>query len=85
VEPSCLTSGTPTFGKKRNLESDNFVGFDIYTHKAITNYNSGTMFHWDGMVIQYFAKRGSGSVRSDPTLTQITDDTGPLAETLHGP
>jgi hypothetical protein len=76
--------GHTYFWKKHNLEFDNFVGFDVYTHNAITNYNSGTMFHWDGMVIQYFAKKRVGVGAIGSNLTQITDDTGPLAETLHG-
>ena len=42
---------------KRGLEFDNFVGFDIYTRNPVNKYNSGTMFHWDGMIIQYLSKR----------------------------
>jgi pimeloyl-ACP methyl ester carboxylesterase len=38
--------------EKRGLEFDNFVGFDIYSQNSTTKYTSGTMFHWDGMVIQ---------------------------------
>jgi hypothetical protein len=70
--------------EKRNLEFDNFVGFDIYGHNAATNYSSGTMFHWDGMALHYFAKKrfGLGAIVSN--LTQITDDKGPLADALNG-
>src|SRR5689334_19800366 len=32
--------------KKRGLEFDNLVGFDIYSKNTTTNYKSGTMFHW---------------------------------------
>lgn len=69
--------------KKRGLEFNNFVGFDIYTQNDTTRYTSGTMFHWDGMVIQYLSKRvGVGAIGSN--LTQITNDRGPLADFLHG-
>ena len=69
--------------KKRGLEFDNFVGFDIYSQNSTTRYTSGTMFHWDGMVIQYLSKRvGFGVIGSN--LTQITRDTGPVADLLHG-
>jgi hypothetical protein len=78
----------PNFGhkylwKKRGLEFDNFVGFDVYTENHTTRYTSGTMFHWDGMVLQYLSKRiGFGVIGSN--LTQITNDTGPVANILHG-
>ena len=69
--------------EKRGLEFDNFVGFDIYSQNNTTKYTSGTMFHWDGMVIQYLSKRvGFGAIVSN--LTQITNDTGPVADVLHG-
>jgi hypothetical protein len=69
--------------EKRGLEFDNFVGFDIYSQNTITKYTSGTMFHWDGMVIQYLSKRvGLGVIGSN--LTQITNDRGPVAAVLHG-
>ena len=69
--------------KKRGLEFDNFIGFDIYTQNRTTKYKSGTMFHWDGMVIQHLSERvGFGVIGSN--LTQITDDTGPIAKILHG-
>lgn len=69
--------------KKRGLEFDNFVGFDIYSQNPTTKYTSGTMFHWDGMVIQYLSERvGLGAIGSN--LTQITSDTGPIAKVLHG-
>jgi hypothetical protein len=69
--------------EKRGLEFDNFVGFDIYSENATTRYKSGTMFHWDGMVIQYLSKRvGFGAIGS--TLVQITSDTGPIADILNG-
>jgi hypothetical protein len=69
--------------EKRGLEFDNFVGFDIYDRNGTTRYKSGTMFHWDGMVIQYLSKRvGFGVIGSN--LTQITNDTGPVATVLHG-
>jgi hypothetical protein len=69
--------------EKRGLEFDNFIGFDIYTQNTTTRYKSGTMFHWDGMVIQYLSKRvGFGVIGSN--LTQITNDTGPVADVLHG-
>jgi hypothetical protein len=69
--------------KKRGLEFDNFVGFDIYSRNQTTKYTSGTMFHWDGMVIQYLSGRfGVGAIGSN--LTQITNDRGPVADVLHG-
>jgi hypothetical protein len=69
--------------EKRGLEFDNFVGFDIYTENSTTRYKSGTVFHWDGMVIQYLSKRvGFGAIGSN--ITQITNDTGPIANVLHG-
>jgi hypothetical protein len=69
--------------KDRGLEFDAFAGFDIYSENAQTRYTSGTMFHCDGMVIQYLSKRfGFGGIVSN--LTQITTDTGPLADVLHG-
>jgi hypothetical protein len=72
------------FWKKANLEFDNFVGFDIYSHNLVTNYSSGTVFHWDGMALKYFGNKraGVGAIVSD--LTQITPDKGPLADILHG-
>jgi hypothetical protein len=69
--------------KKRGLEFDNFVGFDIYGKDSTNRYTSGTMFHWDGMVIQYLSERfGFGAIGSN--LTQITRDRGPVADVLHG-
>ena len=69
--------------KKHRLEFDNFVGFDIYRHNQATNYTSGTVFHWDGMVIRHLSKRlGVGAIGSN--VTQITPDRGPLADELHG-
>ena len=71
------------FWEKRGLEFDNFVGFDIYSQNTTTRYTSGTVFHWDGMVIQYLSKRvGFGVIGSN--LTQITNDRGPVADVLHG-
>jgi hypothetical protein len=69
--------------EKRGLELDNFVGFDIYTTNQLSNYKSGTMFHWDGMIIQYLSKRfGFGAIVSN--LTQITKDSGGAAPLLNG-
>jgi hypothetical protein len=69
--------------KKRGLEFDNLIGFDIYTQNRTTKYTSGTMFHWDGPVIQHLSERvGFGVIGSN--LTQITNDTGPIANFLHG-
>jgi hypothetical protein len=69
--------------KKRSLEFDNFVGFDIYRHNHTTNYTSGTVFHWDAMAIRRLSKKvGVGAIGSN--LTQITPDQGPLADELHG-
>lgn len=78
----------PNFGhtylwKKRGLEFDNFVGFDIYTENPTTHYESGTMFHWDGMAMQYLSERAAfGLIASN--LTQLNNDTGPFANLLHG-
>jgi len=69
--------------KKHGLEFDNFVGFDIYGKDETTNYTSGTMFHWDGMVLKHLPERFAfGAIGSN--LTQITKDRGPLADLLHG-
>ena len=71
------------FWKKRGLEFDNYVAFDIYSRNPITKYLSGTMFHWDGMVIQYLSERfGFGAIVGNQT--QITKDRGPLADQLNG-
>jgi len=78
----------PNFGytymwKKRGIEFDSFVGFDIYGENRTTHYTSGTMFHADVMAIQYFTPRfGAGAIFSN--LTQITKDTGPVADLLDG-
>jgi hypothetical protein len=69
--------------KKRGLAFDNFVGFDIYSKNNTTNYKSGAMFHWDGIVMQYLSQRvGFGVIGSN--LTQLNNDTGPIANRLHG-
>jgi hypothetical protein len=69
--------------KKRGLEFDNFIGFDIYTQNTTAKYTSGTMFHWDGMVIQYLSKMvGFGVIGSN--LTLVTNDTGSVANFLQG-
>lgn len=71
--------------EKRGLELDNLVGFDIYARNPNTQYKSGTVFHWDAMLVQYLSKRvGFGVIGSN--ITQITNDTssGPFASTLHG-
>jgi len=52
---------------KHGLELDNFIAFDIYRRNATTNYTSGTMFHWDCMVLKYASKIGLDSVGSFPT------------------
>ena len=69
--------------EKRGLELDNYVGFDIYAQNPLTRYTSGTVFHWDGMLVQYLSKTfGFGAIVSN--LTQITNDSGPLSKQLHG-
>ena len=69
--------------EKRGLELDNFIGFDIYGQNPTTRYTSGTMVHWDGMLVQYLSKRfGFGAIVSN--LTQINRDTGPLSNVLRG-
>jgi hypothetical protein len=68
---------------KRGLELDNYVGFDIYSQNPLTRYTSGAVFHWDGMLVQYLSKRlGFGAIVSN--ITQIANDSGPLAKQLHG-
>jgi hypothetical protein len=43
----------------------------------------GTLFHWDGMIIQYLSQRvGFGVIGSD--LTQIIKDSGKIADLLGG-
>lgn len=69
--------------KKRGLEVDNYVGFDIYRQNQATRYTSGTIFHWDGMLFQYLSLRGGfGAILSN--VTQINKDSGPLADQLNG-
>ena len=69
--------------KKRRLEFDTFMGFDIYRHNQTTNYTSGTVFHWETMAIHHLSKKvGFGAIGSN--VTQITNDSGPLADSLHG-
>lgn len=67
------------FWEKRNLECDNFVGFDFYGHNAATNYSGGTMLHWDGRALQSSAKKRLGVGAIGSNLTEITDERGPLA------
>lgn len=69
---------------QQGLELDNFVGFDIYSRNSSTDYRSGTMFHWDGMLLKYFAKNRFAAGAIVGNLTQITDGTGVLANQLHG-
>ena len=69
---------------KQGLELDNFVGFDIYSRTSSTNYRSGTMFHWDGLLLKYLARNRFAAGAIVGNLTQITDDTGVLANQLHG-
>jgi hypothetical protein len=66
------------------LELDNVVGFDIYSRNPSTNYRSGTMFHWDGLLLKYLAgnRFAAGAILGN--LTQVTDDTGVLANQLQG-
>jgi hypothetical protein len=68
---------------KRGLELDNYVGIDIYSQNPTNKYTSGSMFHWDGMLIQYLSKRfGFGVIGSN--LTQVNNDRGPLTRVLNG-
>jgi hypothetical protein len=69
---------------EQGLELDNFVGFDIYSSNPSTNYRSGTMFHWDGMLLKYWGRNRFAAGAIVGNLTQITDDTGVLANLLHG-
>jgi hypothetical protein len=69
---------------KQGLELDNFVGLDIYSRNPSTNYQSGTMFHWDGLLLKYLARNRFGAGAIVGNLTQITDDTGVLADRLGG-
>jgi hypothetical protein len=69
---------------KQGLELDNFVGFDIYSRTSATNYRSGTMFHWDGMLLKYVARNRFAAGAIVGNLTQINDDMGVLADQLHG-
>ena len=69
---------------KQGLELDNFVGFDIYSRTPSTNYRSGTMFHWDGLLLKYVVRNRFAAGAIVGNLTQITNDTGILASQLHG-
>jgi hypothetical protein len=77
-------AGHTFYWEKHKVEFDNFVGFDIYQRNRATDYGSGTMFHWDGMAIKYFGKKRGGIGAVIANQTQITDDSGPLAQTLNG-
>jgi hypothetical protein len=69
--------------KKRGLEVDNYVAFDIYLQNPTIQYTSGTTFHWDGMLFQYISERGGlGAIISNQT--QINRDRGRLADRLDG-
>ena len=68
----------------KGIEIDNYVGFDVYTRNQTTNYSSGTVFHWDGMLLKYAAKNRAGFGAIVSNLTQITRDRGALADLLHG-
>ena len=70
--------------EKPKVEFDNFVGFDIYTRNNTTDYGSGTVFHWDGMVLKYFGDKKVAIGAIGSYLRQLTDDTGPLAELFNG-
>ena len=68
---------------KRGIEFTNNIGFDIYTTNPINNYKSGTIFHWDGLLMQYLSKHsGVGAIVSN--VTQLTNDTGPFTDKLNG-
>jgi hypothetical protein len=69
---------------KQGLELDNFVGFDIYSRNPSTNYRSGTMFHWDSLLLKYLVRNRFAAGAIVGNLTQITDDSGILANQLHG-
>ena len=69
---------------QQGLELDNFLGFDIYTRTPSTNYRSGTLFHWDGLLLKYFARNRFAAGAIIGNLTQISDDTGILANLLQG-
>jgi hypothetical protein len=69
---------------EKGLELDNFVGFDIYSRNPSTNYRSGTMFHWDGLLLKYWGRNRFAAGAILGNLIQITDDTGVLANKLHG-
>jgi hypothetical protein len=69
---------------EQGLELDNFVGFDIYSRNSSTNYRSGTMFHWDGLLLRHFVRNRFAAGAIFGNLTQITDDSGGLANQLHG-
>ncbi len=69
---------------RQGLELDNFVGFDIYSRNPSTNYRSGTMFHWDCLLLKYLVRNRFAAGGIVGNLTQITDDSGILANQLHG-
>jgi hypothetical protein len=69
---------------EQGLELDNSVGFDIYSRNSSTNYRSGTVFHWDAMLLKYLAGNRFAAGAIVGNVTQITDDTGILANQLHG-
>ncbi|PXV52579.1 Uncharacterized conserved protein [Dyella jiangningensis] len=79
---------TPTVGytqlfNQGSLEWSTTVGVDFYTKDNATDYQNGSVFHLDSLLVQRFPSGwGVGAVGG--WIDQIDKDTGPLADRLNG-
>lgn len=79
---------TPTVGytqlfDKGSLEWSTTAGVDFYTKDDATNYQNGSVFHLDTLLVKRFPTGwGIGGVGG--WIYQIDKDTGPLADRLNG-
>lgn len=79
---------SPTVGytqlfQSGTLEWSTAVGIDFSTKNDDTDYKSGAVFHVDTLLVKSFANGwGIGGVAG--WITQVTDDTGPLADRFDG-
>ncbi len=79
---------TPTVGYTQlfdqgSLEWSTTAGVDFYTKDNATNYQNGSVFHLDSLLVKRFPTGwGIGAVGG--WIYQIDKDTGPLADRLNG-
>lgn len=68
---------------KYGLEFDAVAGLQFYTKNTATNYQNAPLFTLDLMALRRFGNGfGLGAVAG--TVQQLGNDTGPLADRLHG-